>query len=118
METISFFADENIRESLIDWLRQKEFDISGIRTENLFALDDEIIIEKAFKEKRIILTHDNDFGKIIYTQKVRFYSIIYLRPGHHEAAYHIATLEKILNYSNKIKEGSIIVGSRNRDKIK
>ena len=66
METISFFADENSPESLIDWLRQKGFDISGIRTENLFAIDDEKIIEKAFKEKKIILTHDNDIGKIIY----------------------------------------------------
>jgi predicted nuclease of predicted toxin-antitoxin system len=77
------------------------------RTKNLFAIDDEIIIEKASKERKIILTHDNDFGKIIYTQKVKFYSIIHLRPGHYNSAYHIATLEKILNYSDKIREGSI-----------
>ena len=74
---ISFFADENIQESLIKWLKEIGHNISGIREENLYGLDDETIIQKAFSEKKIIITHDSDFGKIIFTKNVKFYSVIF-----------------------------------------
>jgi len=41
---ICFFADENIQESLIKLLKEDRFAISGIRSENLYGLDDEAII--------------------------------------------------------------------------
>lgn len=46
MKTIFFFADENIQESLIKWLKENGFIISGIRSENLYGLDDEAILQK------------------------------------------------------------------------
>ncbi len=76
------------------------------------------IIEKAFAEKRIILTHDSDFGKIIYIRNIEFLSIIYLRPGHFNGSYHIATLETILTNWDKVTEGSIVVGYRKNNNIK
>jgi predicted nuclease of predicted toxin-antitoxin system len=118
MRTISFFADENIQESLIKWLKQNGFDVSGIRIEKLFGLDDEAIIQKAFSEKKVILTQDSDFGKIIFTKDVKFHSIIFLKPGHHNGDFHIPTLKVILNHLEKIKEGSIIIGERKNDDIK
>ena len=45
---ILFFADENIQESLIKWLEVSGFDVSGIRVENLYGLDDESIIQRHF----------------------------------------------------------------------
>jgi predicted nuclease of predicted toxin-antitoxin system len=118
MKTINFFADENIQNALIEWIKSKGFDISGIRTENLYGLDDEKIIQKAFAEKKVIITQDSDFGTIIFTKKIKFYAIIYLKPGHHNSEYHIPTLEIILNNIDKIKEGSIIIGVRKNDEIK
>ena len=119
IETICLLADENIQESLIKWLKEERFNISGIRSENLYGLDDEVIIEKAFLEKRVIITQDSDFGKIIFTKNVKFYSIIFLRPGHQLADFHIPTLKVILNrYSDKIKEVSIIIRVRKEDDIK
>lgn len=41
MKTIFFFADENIQESHIKWLKENGFNISGIRSEHLYGLDDE-----------------------------------------------------------------------------
>ena len=48
MMKLSFFADENIQESLIEWLKTNGFNISGIRSENLYGMDDEAIIQKTF----------------------------------------------------------------------
>jgi len=118
MRTISFFADENIQESLIKWLKENGFNVSGIRIEKLFGLDDEAILQKAFSEKKVILTQDSDFGKIIFTKDVKFHSIIFLKPGHHYGDFHIPTLKVILNHLDKIKEGSIIIGERKNDDIK
>lgn len=63
IRTACFFAYENIQESLITWLKEEGFDISGIRSENLYGLDDQLIIEKAFIEKRITITQDSDLVK-------------------------------------------------------
>ncbi len=113
-----FFADENIQQSLISWLEESGFNISGIRAENLHGLDDEAIIRKAFFEKKIIITQDSDFGKIIFTKNIKFYSVIFLKPGHHHSDFHIPTLKAILKHIDKIKEGSIIIGVRKNDDIK
>ena len=81
-------------------------------------MDDEAIIEKAFLEKKVIITQDSDFGKIIFTKKVKFYSVVFLKPGHHHSNFHVPTLKAILNHLDKIKEGSIIIGMRKDNEIK
>lgn len=118
MMELSFFADENIPESLINWIKTNGFNISGTRLENLYGMDDEAIIQKAFSEKKIIITQDSDFGEIIFTKKVKFYSVIFLKPGHHLSDFHIPTLKTILNHLDKIKEATLIIGVRKNDDIK
>jgi len=81
-------------------------------------MDDEAIIEKAFLEKKVIITQDSDFGKIIFTKEVKFYAVIFLKPGHHDSFFHIPTLKIILKHLDKITEGSIIIGVRKNDDIK
>ncbi len=117
-EEMFFFADENIPTELIKWFEEKKILISGIVKENLFGAGDEDIIRKCFQEKRIILTQDNDFGKIIFTQAVPFFSIIYLRPGHFNGLFHVPTIESIVKHKKFIREGTLIVGQRRENKIK
>ncbi len=81
-------------------------------------MDDEAIIQKAFSEKKIIITQDSDFGEIIFTKKVKFYSVIFLQPGHYLSDFHIPTLKAILNHLDKIKEATLIIGIRKNDDIK
>ncbi len=118
MLEFSFFADENIPESLINWIKINGFNISRIRSENLYGMDDEAIIQKAFSEMKIIITQDSDFGEIIFTEKVKFFSIIFLKPGHHLSDFHIPTLNAILKHLDKIKEETLIIGVRKNDDIK
>lgn len=115
---LSFFADENISNNLIKWVKQNGFQISGVKAQNVCGVADQFIIEKCFTSQQIILTHDNDFGKIIFTKPISFYSIIYLRPGHFDAAFHIPTLKSILKHKTLIKTGTIIIGHRIKNKIK
>jgi predicted nuclease of predicted toxin-antitoxin system len=116
--TLSFFADENISPDLIKWIRENGFIISGVKEENMCGATDISIIQKCFISNEIILTHDNDFGKIIFTNTISFYSIIYLRPGHFDAGFHIPTLKSILKKKELIRKGTLIIGHRTVDKIK
>ncbi len=79
---------------------------------------DESIIEKCYSSNKIILTHDNDFGKLIFTRFVSFFCIIYLRPGHFDGSFHIPTLKSILKYEELISRGTLIIGQRTANKIK
>lgn len=118
MNHYSFFADENIPTELIHWLKQKGFNVSGIAEEGLFGIDDVAIINKAFAEKKIIITQDSDFGQIIFTQEVDFFGIIYLRPGHFSGTFHISTMETIIKNLEETVERLIIIGQRKDNKIK
>ncbi len=116
--TLSFFADENISSDLIKWIREKGYNVSGVKEEKMCGATDIDIIQKCFSSNEIILTHDNDFGKIIFTKPVSFYSIIYLRPGHFDAAFHIPTLKSVLKNKELISRGTLVIGHRTIHKIK
>ena len=114
---LAFFADENISDELIEWLKQQQYKISSIKAEKLFGVSDKTIIEKCFIEKLIIITHDNDFGKIIFTENVSFHIIIYLRPGHFDGRFHIPSMQKLLLHTNFILPGSLLICQRKSNKI-
>jgi predicted nuclease of predicted toxin-antitoxin system len=115
---LSFFADENIPSELIEWIRNNEYNVSGVKAEKMFGMADADIIKNCYSSGQIIITQDNDFGKIIFTKSVPFFSIIYLRPGHLDAGFHIPTLKSILKRKELIIAGTLVIGSRKDDKIK
>ncbi len=47
-KSLSFFADENISNNLIEWIKQNGFEISGVKEENICGVADQFIIEKCF----------------------------------------------------------------------
>lgn len=114
---LAFFADENISDELIKWLKQQQYKISSIKEEKLFGTSDKSIIEKCLIQKLIIITHDNDFGKIIFTENISFYIIIYLRPGHFDGQFHIPSLQKLLLHTKFILPGTLIICQRKSNKI-
>lgn len=59
-----FLADMGLAHSTVAFLRACWHDATHLRDEGLQRLSDDRIVEKALSEKRIILTHDLDFGRI------------------------------------------------------
>lgn len=115
---LSFFADENIPTDLIIWIKSQGYEISSVIEENLQGASDISIIQKCFVSNRIILTQDNDFGKLIFTASIPFYAVIYFRPGHFDGKFHIPTLHSILKKEELIEKRTLIIGQRIDNKIK
>ena len=98
---LRFLTDENIHPLVVSWLRNQKYDVVTVYERNLNGNPDLLILEKAAGEKRVVLTHDADFGKIIFTQTISFTGIIFLRPGHINFQHTIDTINFIrdLNWS-------------------
>lgn len=63
--TISFLADENIASSVVSALREAGYDVKSVKEENLLGASDRNLILYAKRERRIMLTHDRDFGNLL-----------------------------------------------------
>ena len=73
-----FLADEGIDKPVVIALRKAGFDIDYILELNP-GVDDEIVLQTANSEKRILLTQDKDFGELVYRLKYVHSGIVLIR---------------------------------------
>lgn len=62
---MKIFANENLFEPIIDYLRSLGNDMLSIRDCGLSGISDDEVYEMACKENRIIITMDKDFTRIL-----------------------------------------------------
>ena len=61
---LSGYADENVKEAIVAGLRQRGMDLVTAEERNQRRTDDEVLLETAAVEGRILLTNDADFLRI------------------------------------------------------
>ncbi|MBI2041633.1 MAG: DUF5615 family PIN-like protein [Candidatus Nealsonbacteria bacterium] len=76
---LKFLADENVAYRVVEALRKEKFNVSSIYEKKLFGISDERILKLAREEKRIIITHDKDFGSLIHQPYQLHGGVILLR---------------------------------------
>lgn len=76
---MKFFTDENVATSVIHALRKAGFDVKDVKEEKLQGTSDKRIVEIAYSENRIIITHDKDFGAMFSSTRTRDKGIILVR---------------------------------------
>ena len=118
LKQFPLFADENVFRGIVDFLRTEGFDVKWVREAGLTGWKDADLMPIAFKDGRVIVTQDSDFGTLAYTQSLEFIGIIYLRPGHFPSEKHIATLKAILAENPALTPPFIITAFNNGDVIK
>ena len=105
-------TDENIDPVIVAFLRQRKFDVCDVKENGWFGMKDIDLMPLAYQEQRVIVTHDSDFGTIIFTKGEPFVGVLYLRPGHFDASPHIQSLEVLLT-SNLDMQAPFIVIAEN-----
>ncbi len=58
-----FLANENVAKTIVEGLRKNGHDVLSAK-ESMRGQPDDIILSRAQAEKRIVLTHDKDFGEL------------------------------------------------------
>lgn len=60
---MKIFANENLYEPIIDYLRELGHDVLSVR-EGLSGISDDQVYQRACKENRVIVTMDKDFSRV------------------------------------------------------
>ncbi|WP_421895910.1 DUF5615 family PIN-like protein [Marinoscillum sp.] len=77
--TLRFLANENIPVSSITYLKAQGFDITAIGIDNP-SITDEQVMQIAIDENRTIITHDSDYGELIFKYGYKPHSgVIFIR---------------------------------------
>ena len=75
---MNFLTDENIGLEVVNYLREIGHDVISAIEESPSA-DDTFLLKKAFRQKRILITSDKDFGALIYKESLPHKGVILLR---------------------------------------
>ncbi len=65
-----------------------------------------------FSERRIVLTHDSDFGKLAIPNGEPIFGIVYIRPGHLRVEQTLGTLRALLTQDFDLTPPFLIVAKR------
>lgn len=71
-------ADENIAPAVVDALRATGHDVLAVRDGAQGASDD-AVLRMALRDRRIVVTHDRDFGNVIRYPVGRHCGVIFVR---------------------------------------
>ncbi len=104
---IKFLLDENIAISVLKYLRKEGYEVRDLKEEKLFGIDDIEIIKMAYREERIIITHDKDFIELSKINK--HHGILLFRLPKQSPENVIKRLDYILNSNIKNKLKKVII---------
>jgi predicted nuclease of predicted toxin-antitoxin system len=107
-----FLLDMGLARSTAVFLRQRGHDAIHLRELGLRDMPDEDIVRKAQTERRIILTHDLDFGRIVSLSRAHVPSVITFRLGDMRPANVNAYLTEVLaHFAATLESGALISAS-------
>jgi len=76
---VRFLADENLEAAVVQALRESGHDVLEVGTHRP-GIDDDEVASLARRERRILVTHDKDFGELAFLQGRRLPGILLIRP--------------------------------------
>ena len=75
---MNFLADEGVDSSVVTGLRKSGHNVYFVIEEER-AREDDVLLEKAKNENRILITRDKDFGELVYRLNKAHAGVILIR---------------------------------------
>lgn len=97
---MKFVVDECVGPMVARWLKQNNYDVVSIFDEMRGATDD-LVLQKAFQENRILITADKDFGDMVFRQKDQHHGVVLLRLLDQTTPNKIKVLEWLLETNHE-----------------
>ena len=111
-------TDENVHPEVVRFLEQQAFDVLDVRRSGLVGSSDHDLLQRAYAEQRTIVTHDRDFGKLAIAAEEPFFGLLFLRPGHLDPDFTIATLRSVLGADLSPEPPFVLVAERQEQHVK
>ena len=110
---MKFLADANIESKVVQFLIYSGYEVKWVLEDNPF-LSDEDILEISYKEKRILITNDKDFGELVYKDYRNTFSIILLRVEQNDVMVKIRIVENLVTKHKDKIENKFVVANKNK----
>lgn len=91
-----FLADANVDPAVVEMLRSRGHDAVHVREIDLARADDATILRRANADRRVVVTHDADFGRLAVVDRAPFLGVVFVRPGHIDPAFTMQTMDAVL----------------------
>jgi len=118
----ALLTDENVDPGVVTFLRDSGFDVMDVKEAGLVGATDDVIAAAAIRERRVIVSHDSDFGgRMVAGEMVSrsgLAGLIFVRPGHIEPRFTIETLAILLKQELDLLEPFIVVAHRAQDAVR
>lgn len=111
-------TDENIQPLVVDALIHQGKQVRTVWEEGLDGCEDAEILRHAHERAWIILTQDRDFGRLSIRLGNPYTGIIYLRPGHIEAALVLESLHAVEALPLELIPPFVVVAERRGETIR
>ena len=115
---LPLLADENIHPDVVAGLRKRGNDVRTVVDEGLRGSDDVVILRYAHAARRVIVTHDSDFGKLAIQAGEPYTGILFVRPGHISPVFVLNALAALEASSITVTPPFIVVVERKDDQIR
>lgn len=109
MAKLKLLLDENIGTEVFIFLERQGYDVVSVLDKKP-GIEDREVLEQAQKDRRIVITLDKDFGRLIYRNSQRHAGVILLRLDDESPRSISQTLARLLvNYNLELSEKFTVV---------
>jgi predicted nuclease of predicted toxin-antitoxin system len=110
-------TDENLDPDVVAHLRQAGFDVLDVVEAGLRGSIDVDLLRLATPQGRVIVSHDTDFGKLAILQNEPLIGLMFLRPGHIDPQFTVATIQAVLSLDPEVSTPFILVAKRTGNRV-
>jgi predicted nuclease of predicted toxin-antitoxin system len=104
-----FLVDESTGPAVAEWLEQQGHELFSVYDEAR-GMDDDNIVQKAFRENWILKTNDKDFGEKIHRERGPHNGVVLLRLEDERAPMKNHILKRLLeSYINRLPDQFVVV---------
>jgi predicted nuclease of predicted toxin-antitoxin system len=112
LRDFGLLTDENIDPAVVLSLRNTGFDVWDVCENYCQGSTDVDLLRRSFRDTRIVVTHDADFGTLTILGGEPVVGIVYLRPGHIDPQFTIDTLEAVFRADPEVTPPFLVVAKR------
>ncbi len=98
--SVKFLIDESVEFRIVVFLRSLGFGVVSISEENPSIPDPEVLY-LAYKQKRVLITNDKGFSRLVFKEKQKSYGVILIRLQFFTIEEKILRLDHVIKFKAK-----------------
>jgi predicted nuclease of predicted toxin-antitoxin system len=114
---MKFFADENVARPIVQWLRQRGYDVL-YAAEAAPGQEDVVWLYQAEQSGRLIVTADKDFGDLIFRDRLNSHGVVLVRMHRLGLRERLARLAQAWSTVEANPKGKFIVITEGRVRVR